>query len=614
MLKSIRSWSLQKPAFDVLPDESPDRPSVDGTSSTASFDRFCADILADGSIPGSPRDAFWDDDESSTSASESSPIGWPRSSKHRLGKLYSLPKYVDSREASGRGGEANDAVRWGERRDRSGWMEQTDSPSLTGKNAHKPEENLSEIDMMKERFAKLLLGEDASGGSKGVSSALAISNAITNLAASIFGELVRLEPLVPERKARWQREMNWLLAVCDHIVEFVPSKQTLPDGSINEVMITKIRTDIRDNLPGLRKLDNMLLETLDSFGDTEFWYIDRAVAMAEKDGVLPFRQEEKWWLPVPRVPAGGLPAETRRHLQHHRDNVNQVLKAVLATNAQVLSDMEVPEIYRDSLPKNAKSSLGDPLYRLICSENFSPEMMIGSIDSSHEHNILELVNRVEAALHIWRRKLQDRQLQGHTKDGRSNSKLSWGLTKDGATDLGKRELMCGRAETLLMLLRHKFPGIPQTILDMTKIQYNKDIGQSVLESYSRVLESLAYNVLSKINDVLRVDDVVKCNLHPSLTGRPQVNKSRDSKSHGQLPPLSPPTYYSGLPKSASVPNASFYQHDGGSEPELSGWNAKVPLSEVKEFELYTEPPRLGSNKLWSYSDSVNALRSPPSRD
>lgn len=38
-----------------------------------------------------------------------------------------------------------------------------------------------EIEMMKERFAKLLLGEDMSGGGKGVSTALAISNAITNL-------------------------------------------------------------------------------------------------------------------------------------------------------------------------------------------------------------------------------------------------------------------------------------------------------------------------------------------------------------------------------------------------------------------------------------------------
>jgi len=40
----------------------------------------------------------------------------------------------------------------------------------------------SEMEQMKERFAKLLLGEDMSGGGKGVSSALALSNAFTNLA------------------------------------------------------------------------------------------------------------------------------------------------------------------------------------------------------------------------------------------------------------------------------------------------------------------------------------------------------------------------------------------------------------------------------------------------
>ena len=45
---------------------------------------------------------------------------------------------------------------------------------------------VSDIDLMKEKFAKLLLGEDMSGGGKGVSSALALSNAITNLAGIFF--------------------------------------------------------------------------------------------------------------------------------------------------------------------------------------------------------------------------------------------------------------------------------------------------------------------------------------------------------------------------------------------------------------------------------------------
>lgn len=53
-----------------------------------------------------------------------------------------------------------------------------------------------DMEQMKEKFGKLLLGEDMSGGGKGVSSALALSNAITNLAGtfscfhhSIFNDL-----------------------------------------------------------------------------------------------------------------------------------------------------------------------------------------------------------------------------------------------------------------------------------------------------------------------------------------------------------------------------------------------------------------------------------------
>ena len=48
------------------------------------------------------------------------------------------------------------------------------------------------MEAMKARFAKLLLGEDMSGGNEGVTSALALSNAITNLA----GKYLRLLCLI----------------------------------------------------------------------------------------------------------------------------------------------------------------------------------------------------------------------------------------------------------------------------------------------------------------------------------------------------------------------------------------------------------------------------------
>ena len=125
--------------------------------------------------------------------------------------------------------------------------------------------------MMKERFSKLLLGEDMSGCGNGVCTALAISNAITNLcgkpiyeqlnleeitffdskynfleiSATLFGQIWRLEPLRPEKKSMWRREMEWLLCVSDYIVELIPSWQTYPDGSKLEV---KILVSINSNV------------------------------------------------------------------------------------------------------------------------------------------------------------------------------------------------------------------------------------------------------------------------------------------------------------------------------------------------------------------------------
>lgn len=42
----------------------------------------------------------------------------------------------------------------------------------------------AELEMMRERFAKLLLGEDMSGSGKGVCTAVTVSNSITNLYGS----------------------------------------------------------------------------------------------------------------------------------------------------------------------------------------------------------------------------------------------------------------------------------------------------------------------------------------------------------------------------------------------------------------------------------------------
>ncbi|KAI0524358.1 hypothetical protein KFK09_003725 [Dendrobium nobile] len=350
----------------------------------------------------------------------------------------------------------------------------------------------SDIEQMKEKLAKLLLGEDMSGCGKGVSSALALSNTITNLAASVFGEQQKLEPMSTETKCRWRKEINWFLSVTDHIVEFVPIQQVGKDGSKIEIMTAKQRKDLLLNIPALRKLDAMLLGYLDNFKDrNEFWYIESDTVELGNGNAQ--RKDDKWWLPTVKVPSNGLSDVSRKWLEFQKESVNQVLKAAMDINAQVLMEMEIPEAYIESLPKNGRASLGDSLYRNITFEHFDPEYFLSSLDLSTEHKVLDLKNRIEASVVIWKRKM-------HNKDGKSWS---------SGVSFEKREQFEERAETILHLLKHRFPGIPQSALDTSKIQYNKDVGQSVLESYSRILETLAFTVMSMIEDVLLADQLAQ---------------------------------------------------------------------------------------------------------
>jgi hypothetical protein len=121
-------------------------------------------------------------------------------------------------------------------------------------------------------------------------------------------------------------------------------------------MVSRPRSDLHLNLPALRKLDNMLLDSLDNYHETEFWYVDHEILVGAKNNQLDSRdflqrQEEKWWLPTPKVPVNGLSEDSRKKLHHQRDATSQILKAAMAINTQVLSDMEVPDTYLNSILK-----------------------------------------------------------------------------------------------------------------------------------------------------------------------------------------------------------------------------------------------------------------------
>lgn len=119
--------------------------------------------------------------------------------------------------------------------------------------------------------------------------------------------------------------------------------------------------------------------------------------------------------------------------------------------------------------QSGKACLGEIIYHFITADQFSPDCLLDYLDLSSEYTTLEIANRIEAAAHIWKQKHLKRHLRP-TNSGKS----SWGGKVKGLVgDKDKCKLLASRANTILQNLRIRFPGLPQTTLDMCKIQYNK---------------------------------------------------------------------------------------------------------------------------------------------
>ncbi|KAK8478653.1 hypothetical protein V6N11_031232 [Hibiscus sabdariffa] len=364
-----------------------------------------------------------------------------------------------------------------------------------------------ELETMKERFAKLLLGEDMSGSGKGVCTAVTISNAITNLYATVFGQNLRLEPLNPEKKALWKREMNCLLSVCDYIVEFTTKSQNLRNGTAIDVMESRQRSDIYVNLPALRKLDAMLIEILDSFEDREFWYAEEGNLSSNSSRTGSFRRVVR-----EMMRNGGCqchvflsPVSPRKQGSTCDTNATVLIKftrQLWLSTAVFLpkwkSRTPTSNLFQRNLLQSGRDSIGDLIYRFMhATEKFSPDYLLDCLNIASEHEALELADRVEASMYTWRRKACIK-----------HSKSSWGMVKELMSDderSDKNHAMAERAESFLLALKHRYPELSQTTLDTCKIQHNRDVGQATLESYSRVVECLAFNIVAWIEDVFFVD-------------------------------------------------------------------------------------------------------------
>jgi len=124
------------------------------------------------------------------------------------------------------------------------------------------------------------------------------------------------------------------------------------------------------------------------------------------------------------------------------------------------------------LVQNGRSCLGDVIYRYVTSDKFSAESLLDCLDLSSEHIALDIANRVEASIYVWRRRVQTK-LGVNNNTSSTTPKLTWEMVKELMAAGDKRGLLVERSETLLRCLKQRFPSLTQTSLDISKIQWNK---------------------------------------------------------------------------------------------------------------------------------------------
>jgi hypothetical protein len=110
---------------------------------------------------------------------------------------------------------------------------------------------------------------------------------------------------------------------------------------------------------------------LDSFDKAEFWYEDQRKQSFSENKKSFKRNEDKWWLPEPCVPESGLSDSVHRELQHKRDQASQIHKMAMEINSAILSEMQIPLSYIETLPKVCCRQLTHLIHRVKSSHNLS---------------------------------------------------------------------------------------------------------------------------------------------------------------------------------------------------------------------------------------------------
>lgn len=134
----------------------------------------------------------------------------------------------------------------------------------------------------------------------------------------------------------------------------------------------------------------------------------------------------------------------------------------------------------------------------------------------------------------------------------------------------------------------------------------QDVGQAVLESYSRILESLAFTVLSRIEDVLHAD---------YLTQTPQGGRRSVSRNTTQKPDKSPtPTPKGEGPETMTLSDFMGWSNDQG-DSDFRKDPSPVSDDSYKDSDggKSQKLSNVVTDKKVSYLETLGGQRSPTSR-
>jgi len=142
-----------------------------------------------------------------------------------------------------------------------------------------------------------------------------------------------------------------------------------------------------------------------------------------------------------------------------------------------------------------------------------------------------------------------------------------------------------------------FISKPFTLTNLISFENIQDVGKSILESYSRVLESMAFNIVARIDDLLYVDDLTKHSdrfplvpMTVSVSGTP--HKAVGTPSFSVAPPLISPARGERSPFLNN--NINIDNNNKNIKPQRRGFGVRRVLSnylgaESKETKSFSNP-------------------------